>query len=231
MSSILNSISQGDFQVQQVPKKTPDNQKNRPLLNCYTNSEIEFKTCPKLNDAILDDVNTGFSENNDLHFKNHCKKPSLITPLYKENYLAEFKTEEEKASARHALGIYNKNDIVAMSLLTAEETLPTSDAWNKASIKQLKQGDKFFTPITSIHAVYDSDGTTLSAKLKDINSTITQHHTELTSIIQVSKNKEISSLGDVKAFLQGFNNGDNLYNKLDEINQEMLRFEKTGQIS
>jgi hypothetical protein len=41
--------------------------------------------------------------------------------------LSEFKTEEEKAAARHALGIYNKGDVVAMSLLTAEDGLPTSD--------------------------------------------------------------------------------------------------------
>ena len=49
-------------------------------------------------------------------------------------------------------------------------------------------------------------------------------------ILQVSKQKQISSLGDVTLFLQGFNNGDNLHNKLDEMNQEMLRFEQTGQI-
>jgi hypothetical protein len=38
----------------------------------------------------------------------------------------------------------------------------------------------------------------------------------------------ITSLGDVKLFLQGFNNGDNLHNTIDTMNQEMLRFEKTG---
>ena len=228
MSSILNSISSGDLQVQQVPKEIPV--KKDSIIELLQNSEIEFKTCPKFTDT-LDGVNTGFGENNDLHFDIPCKKPSLITPLYRENYLSEFQTEEEKAAARHALGIYNKGDVVAMSLLTAEEVLPTSQDWKDAQVKQLRQGDRFFTPITSIQAVYDSDGTTLSVKLKEINSTIIQHQKELVSITQVSKNKEISSLGDVKVFLQGFNNGDNLHDKLDEINQEMIRFEKTGQIS
>lgn len=228
MSSILNSILSGDIQIPQESKET--SVKKDSIIELLQNSEIEFKTCPKLTDT-LNGINTGFSENNDLHFKDLCQKPSLITPLYKENYLSEFKTEEEKASARHALGIYNKEDVVAMSLLTAEEILPTSNDWNKASIKQLRQGDKFFTPITSIQAVYDSDGITLAVKLKEINSTIAQHRKELVSITQVSNKKEISSLGDVTAFLQGFNNGDNLHNRLDEINQEMLRFEKTGQIS
>jgi hypothetical protein len=42
---------------------------------------------------------------------------------------------------------------------------------------------------------------------------------------------KISSLGDVTTFLQGFNNGDNLRQTLDTMNQEMLRFETTGQIT
>jgi hypothetical protein len=89
------------------------------------NSEIEFETCPKLEDK-LEGMNTGFGENNDLHFKDTCRPPSLQVPLYQANYLSEFKTEEEKAAARHALGIYNKGDVVAMSLLTAEDDLPTT---------------------------------------------------------------------------------------------------------
>jgi hypothetical protein len=32
-------------------------------------------------------------------------------------------------------------------------------------------------------------------------------------------------------FLKGFDNGDNLRNTLDEMNQDMLRFESTGQIN
>ena len=44
----------------------------------------------------------------------------------------------------------------------------------------------------------------------------------------VSKKEEITSLGDVRLFLDGFKNGDNLYNTVDSIRQDSLRFEKTG---
>ena len=47
-------------------------------------------------------------------------------------------------------------------------------------------------------------------------------------ITQVSNYEQITSLGDVNLFLQGFKNGDTLHNELDEIKQEMLRFEETG---
>ena len=50
-------------------------------------------------------------------------------------------------------------------------------------------------------------------------------------INQVSGEQAISSLGDVKVFLQGFNNGENLHNIIDRMDQEMIRFEKTGEIT
>lgn len=228
MNSILNSISSGDLQVQEVPRELPV--KKDSIIELLKNSEIEFNTCPKLNNT-LNGINTGFGENNDLHFDTPCKKPNLITPLYKENYLSEFQTEEEKAAARHALGIYNKGDIVAMSLLTAEDVLPTQKDWNEFAVKQLRKGDRFFTPITSIKAVYDSDGISLDIKLDTLNSRLIQQQKELVSITQISNLKEITSLGDIKLFLKGFNSGDNLYNKLDSMDQKMLRFETTGQIS
>ena len=122
MSSILNSISSGDLQVQQAPEVKPV--KEDSIIDLLHNSEIEFNTCPTLENN-LDTVNTGFGENNDLYYDAPCSKPVLKTPLYVGNYLSEFITEEEKAAARHALGLYNKGDIVAMSMLTSEQTLPT----------------------------------------------------------------------------------------------------------
>lgn len=227
MSSILNSISSGDLQVQHVPKEKPV--KEDSIIELLQNSEIEFETCPKLEDK-LDNINTGFGENNDLHFEDKCKKPELKVPLYQENYLSEFKTEEEKAAARHALGLYNKGDVVAMSLLTAEDNLPTSADWVNSTIKQLRKGDKFFTPITAFNAVYDSDGITLTTRFKEINNLIIEQQKEIVKINSLSGGTTINSLGDVRLFLQGFNNGDNLHNTLESMNQEMLRFEKTGQI-
>ena len=227
MSSILNSISSGDLQVQQVPREIPV--KEDSIIDLLQSSEIEFETCPKLADK-LENINTGFGENNDVEFDDKCSKPKLKVPLYQENYLSEFTTEEEKAAARHALGIYNKGDVVAMSLLTAEDSLPTQQDWSDVTIKQLRKGDKFFTPITSTNAVYDSEGTTLDVRLKNIDSLIIKQQKEIVSITQVSNSKTISSLGDVRVFLTGFNNGDNLYDTLDDMNKEMLRFEETGQI-
>ena len=227
MSSILNSISSGDLQVQQVPKEKPV--KEDSIIDLLQNSEIEFETCPKLEDK-LDNINTGFGENNDLHFEDKCKKPTLKVPLYQQNYLSEFVTEEEKAAARHSLGLYNKGDIVAMSLLTAEDNLPSTSDWSNFTIKQLRKGDKFFTPITSFNAVYDLQGKTLDVHLNEINQIIIEQQKEIVKITSQSGGDIISSLGDVNLFLQGFNNSDNLHNILDDMNQEMLRFEKTGQI-
>jgi hypothetical protein len=108
--------------VLNAPRETPV--KEDSIINLLQNSEIEFTTCPKIEDKLLN-MTTGFGENNDLHYETPCKKPELNIPLYLNNYLSEFKTEEEKAAARHALGLYNKGDVVAMSLLTAEDDLPT----------------------------------------------------------------------------------------------------------
>lgn len=277
MSSILNSISSEELQVQHVPEVKPvkedsiidllqnseiefetyPNLENKiedklenidiefeesseiefevedKLENNATefveNNEIKFETCPELQDK-LENINTGFGENNDVEFDDKCSKPKLKVPLYQENYLNEFATEEEKAAARHALGLYNKGDVVAMSLLTAEDSLPTQQDLSNATVKQLRKGDKFFTPATSTNAVYDSEGTILDVRLKNIESLIVQQQKEIVSITQVSNSKTISSLGDVRMFLIGFNNGDNLHNTLDNMNKEMLRFEKTGQI-
>lgn len=214
--------------MRQTPRENPV--KEDSIINLLQNSEIEFKTCPTVSDKLID-MNTGFGENNDLHFKTPCAKPQLKTPLYQENYLSEFVTEEEKAAARHALGLYNKGDIVAMSLLTAKEELPDTSDLLLAPVKQMRQGDIFFTPITSFKAVYDTSGVTLDKRIKEINTSISNQKKDILSITQTSKETSITSLGDVRVFLKGFDNGDNLRNTLDEMNQDMLRFESTGQMN
>ena len=207
MSSILNSVSSSGFCTKPSHRKT------------------------RKEDSIIDILasNTGFGDNA-LHYETSCKRPTLKTPLYLENYLKEFVTEEEKAAARHALGLYNKNDVVLLSLLTAEDGIPSDNVFKKASVKQLKKGDQFFIPVTAINAVYDFEGNSLDSKIDEINKMLGNQQKELLKITQVTNSKVISSLGDVKKFLQGFNNGDSLHDTLDEINQEMLRFEKTGDI-
>jgi hypothetical protein len=271
MSSILNSISAGELQVQQVPEVkpvkedsiidllqnseiefdslTPKPNIQKPIFeesfelpipeespktddsieDLLENSEIELDTCPDVIDK-LESVNTGFGENNDLHYEDSCKPPELKRPLYKENYLREFSTEEEKAAARHALGLYNKGDVVAMSLLTAEDVLPNTQDWINATLKQMRKGDEFFTPITSFNAVFDSLGVSLNSRMNDISDLLITHQKEIVQIITPTQGSRISSLGDVGLFLQGFNNGDNLHAIIDQMDQDMLRFEKTGDI-
>lgn len=212
----------------QTPREIPV--KEDSIVDLLQNSEIEFATCPKPSNN-LENINTGFGENNDLNYDTPCTKPALKTPLYQENYLREFTTEEEKAAARHALGLYNKGDVVAMSLLTAEDGLPSQQEIKEAPIKQLNKGDQLFFPVTSFSAVYDSTGITLDVRIQEVQSLILDQQKEVLKITQISNSDTISSLGDIKLFLKGFNNGDNLRETLDTMNQEMLRFESTGQIT
>lgn len=95
----------------------------------------------------------------------------------------------------------------------------------------MRQGDIFFTPITSFKAVYDTSGVTLDKRIKEINTSISNQKKDILNITQTSKETSITSLGDVRVFLKGFDNGDNLRNTLDEMNQDMLRFESTGQMT
>lgn len=271
MSSILNSISAGELEVQQAPQVKPV--KEDSIIDLLQDVEIEFDTCSKLEENLdnvgnnfwqdveiqlelpkeentepiinsgylntdeflqqpgvelenntTDDFNTGFGENNDLHYKTQCVRPPLKTPLYRENYFSEFVSEEEKAAARHSLGLYNKGDVVAMSLLTAEDSLPSDSDWANVTVKHLRKGDKFFSPAVSWNSIFDNKGVTLEARINLITEAVE-------NISKPTNSKVISSLGDVKVFLQGFKNGDNLHQTLEDMNQEMLRFEKTGNIS
>ena len=270
MSSILNSISAGELEVQQAPQVKPV--KEDSIIDLIQDVEIEFDSCSKLEENLndvennlwqdveiqinppkiekpessfntgfinieeflqqpeielenntTDDFNTGFGENNDLHYKAHCVRPPLKTPLYRENYLTEFLSEEEKAAARHALGLYNKGDVVAMSLLTAEDSLPSDLDWKNVTVKHLRKGDKFFSPAVSWDSIFDNEGVTLETKFSMITEAVE-------NISKPTNSKVISSLGDVKVFLQGFSNGDNLHKTLETMDQDMLRFEKTGHI-
>ena len=224
MSSILNSISSGDLQVpQQAPGDVSP--KEDSIIDLLQNSEIEFTTCPHTANK-LEDMNTGFGEGQELHYDTPCKKPELKTPLYKDNYLAEFVTEEEKAAVRKAIGIYTKGDVMTDGLLTITEDKPSMQELISASMQQLKKSDRFFAPITITKAVFDEKGNSLNNIIQTIKDTVKANQVSITSIVQESNSKTITSLGDVKKFLQGFNNGDNLHNTLTTMDKEMLRFEK-----
>ena len=197
------------------------------LQDLLQNSEIEFN-CPTPEDK-LSNINSGFGGNNDLHYETTCK-PNLKTPLYQENYLKEFKTEEEKAAVRHALGLFTNTDVVLMTLLTTENGVPSQDVWQNAEIKQMQNGYEFFIPLTSFNAVYDSNGKTLDYRVKELQFLTQSNQKEINQINQASSGSKITSLQDVRLFLEGFNNGETLRATIDNIDQQMLRFEKTGQI-
>lgn len=200
--------------------------------NSFENSQLNTKSRdnPVLKHNKKLNIKSGFGANDTLIFDTPCKKPELKTPMLKENYLGEFITEEEKAIARHNLGLYNKHDIVAMSLLTAEDQLPSSQDWNKITFKHLRKGDQFFAPITSFDAVIDFEGNTLSSKLKKIDLKIDQNKEDIIKINNISDSKQVSTLGDVKLFLKGFDKEVSLYDTINNIDRSALRFEKTGQI-
>lgn len=242
--SIIDLLQKSEIEFEICPKleKTPEPEilyeieefhqelEEKPPIELLDPEHLLMNPNIQLENDITDDLNTGFGDNNDLHYKDPCVKPPLKTPLYQENYLHEFVTEEEKAAARHALGLYNKGDVVAMSLLTAEDSPPSNAEWTKAVLQQLRKGDKFFVPYTSFTAVFDSEGNTLEHRIAGVLDLITQQQKEIVKINAVSTESNIYSLGDVRVFLQGFNNGDNLHTTLDGMNKEMLRFEQTGQI-
>lgn len=222
------------------------------LQNLAQNSEIEFNRCQDNNnlsnfntgfggnndlhyetecvDPDTNNFNTGFEVNNEIHPKTECKIHNIKTPLYQENYFSEFKTEEERQAARHALGLYTNTDVVLMTLLTAENGIPSQDVWQDAEIKQMQNGYEFFTPLTSFNAVYDSNGKTLDSRVKELQSLIQSSQKEINKINQASSGSTITSLQDVKLFLEGFSNGETLRETINNMDQQMIRFEKTGQI-
>lgn len=195
------------------------------IENILQNSELDCS-----HSESVEQFETGFGENHDLYFESQCKHPELKTPLYAENYLNEFVSEEDKAAARHALGLYNKEDVVAMSLLTAENKIPAKVDWENIDILQLRKGDKFFAPFTSFDAVFDRQGNSLQNRFAEVYEIADEQRKALGDLFKPSNSTTISSLGDVRVFLQGFDNGDNLHTIIEDINQEMLRFEKTGQM-
>lgn len=166
-----------------------------------------------------------------MHYVLPCPKPEIKTPLYKENYLQEFTTESEKAEARRSLGLYNYDDVVALSLLSTKDIAPTLQEIQKVSTKQMHKANEFFAPFTIAKAVYTETGDTLDRVINSLNEKLNKQTQDIVNIMQVSNSKELTSLGDITKFLQGFNNGDNLCETIDLMNQEMLRFETTDKIT
>ena len=116
-TSILENIKNGFDQedsdlVLEIPKK-----KEELVLPIEEAPECIIKPLqcpvqiPHNKESIKDSIDTGFDLQSSLDYKPCTPKP-LQTPLYKENYLSEFETQEEKKQARHNLGIYDGDYII-----------------------------------------------------------------------------------------------------------------------
>lgn len=72
----------------------------KPIISCDSH---------KNPDSIISNVDTGFGCNNILNIE--CPKPKYKTHLCKENYLNEFKSEQEKTLVRYNIGVYSKKEV------------------------------------------------------------------------------------------------------------------------
>ena len=214
MSSILNTILSGNLQVEKSPRDGP----GKIIKTCTTNSKVSTT------------FNTGFGASNELHYQDNCKKPTLHTPLYKENFLSEFKTKEDKALARKSLGIQNYEDVVVNQTLTTDSSEPSKQQLLTPAIKKLLQGNSFFSPITVTKAVYDQQGNNLETRLETLKKLINTNAITINSLNNETQGNQISSLGDFKKFVRGFKNGDDLKQIIDEVKEDMLKFQITGNI-
>lgn len=86
-----------------IPEKIKEKTNEKPEL---TKVIIGSKNC----DSIINDLETGFGPEQTITIPK-CHKKKHFLPLYKENYLGEFKEESEKALARYNLGVYSKSEV------------------------------------------------------------------------------------------------------------------------
>lgn len=81
---------------------------DKPVVDII-NPSINHITTSNNKDSILDSIDTGFGSENKII--RDCPKPSFKTHLFKENYLSEFKTEQEKERVRRNIGACGENEV------------------------------------------------------------------------------------------------------------------------
>ena len=100
--SLLGTANIG-FQTIMIEKEKPIEKEPNIVIE-----KVPAISCTSTNkESIQDTVNTGFGEQNIII--KEC--PQFKIPLYKENYLGEFKTPMEKVLARKNLEVYSKQEI------------------------------------------------------------------------------------------------------------------------
>lgn len=99
--------------------KKPEPKQQKTIVISIPEVSIENTIIPELIKAlgqskncssILDSIDSGFGPEQTITIPN-CPKPHHYTHLYKENYLSEFETEQDKKQARDNLGVYSKDYI------------------------------------------------------------------------------------------------------------------------
>lgn len=109
------------LQKTQLGSKSPQQKSTKSLLTTI-NTGYDVNQCNDLpvpeiifidlhdhNESILDSIETGFDKQNILN--KQCEEPQYFVTLYKENFLNEFKTEQEKEKVRENLDVYGKNEV------------------------------------------------------------------------------------------------------------------------
>ena len=184
---------------------------------------------PHNENSIKYSIDTGFDIQSSLDY-NPCSQRPLSQPLYKENYLGEFETEEEKRIARRNLGLFDDNDVVAMSLITTDEAVTDKDILDLLEIKTINQGNTPFAPQTTATAVLVKQGNaynTLQEVLGEQSSSIKKASSRIDQLLNKSTSgTAIKTVGDINAFLSGFKNTETLRG----IIADHLSFESKGTI-
>ena len=196
------------------------------ILNFKKHCPIQV---PHNENSIKYSIDTGFDIQSSLDY-NPCSQRPLSQPLYKENYLGEFETEEEKRIARRNLGLFDDNDVVAMSLITTDEAITDKDILDLLKIKTINQGNIPFAPQTTATAVLVKQGNaynTLQEVLGEQSSSIKKESSRIDQLLNKSTSgTAIKTVGDINAFLSGFKNTETLRG----IIADHLLFESKGTI-
>lgn len=141
-------------------KKPQESKKEQTVITIPDKKQLEVIEKPELNkviidpkgcDSIIEDVETGFGPEQTLVVPNCPPKKEYKLPLFKENYLNEFKEESEKALARYNLGVYSKSEIDNIVSKIIEEN---NNFVTKSEVEGMLQELDFVDSILKSYADY-----------------------------------------------------------------------------
>lgn len=91
----------------------------KPLTSCIHTDKDQ--------NSLLNNINTGFGPENSLSLQKTCSTTPTVLHLYKENYLSEFETEEDKTKARLNLGVPSVQDVSKQIQLKLQDYATKAD--------------------------------------------------------------------------------------------------------